>query len=174
MTIIGCVPAKKYRINLDADERNTLEAIRDQGTHTSQKYKRATILLLSDESLKEAKPDSEICKIVGVSMRTVERLRKSCHEIGVIQCLDFKPHPPRHDRRKMTGELEAQLIQIACSEAPDGCAVWTTQLVADKAVEMGYVESLSSKSVARLLKKTNLPHGKLNLGVSPRKRVPPS
>ena len=169
------MPAKKYRINLEASERNELENIRDKGTHRSQIYKRAVILLLSDESEQgEHKPDSEICKIVGVTMRTVERLRKRCHEVGVLSSLKSKPRPPRPDLIKVTGELEAQITQIACTEAPDGRSFWTTQLIAEKVVAMGMVESLSSKSVERLLKKANLPHGKMNIGVSQRRTTPPS
>lgn len=167
------MPAKKYRINLDAIEREELEKIRDKGTHSSQIYKRATILLLSDESERGGhKPDSEICKIVGVTMRTVERLRKRCHEVGALASLKSKPRPPRPDLLKVTGKLEAQITQIACSEAPDGRSFWTTQLIAEKVVAMGMVESLSPKSVERLLKKVNLPRGKMNIGVSRKKTIP--
>lgn len=168
------MPAKKYRINLDAIEREELEKIRDKGTHSSQFYKRATILLLSDESEQGShKPDSEICKIVGVTIRTVERLRKRCHDIGAIASLKPEPRPPRPDLIKVTGEIEAQITQIACSEAPNGRSCWTTQLIAEKVIAMGMVDSLSAKSVERLLKKVNLPHGKMNIGVSQRKTTRP-
>lgn len=151
------MPAKKYRIKLDATERIELEKIRDKGTHSSLRYKRAVILLLSDESEQGShKPDSEICEVIGVSMRTVERLRKRCHEVGALASLKSKPHPPRPDLLKVTGELEAQITQIACSEAPDGRSFWTTQLIADEVVALGLIDSLSAKSVERLLKKSEL------------------
>ena len=152
-----------------------MEEIRDKGSHRSQSFKRAMILLLSDESSEQpGKTDEEIAQIVGVSFRTVERLRVRCSEVGALESLKSKPHPPRPDLIKMTGELEACITQIACSEAPDGKTAWTTQLIADKVVAMGRVESLSAKSVERLLKKANSPHGKMNIGVSPKKKTRPS
>lgn len=175
MCRIGYVPAKKYRIKLDAQEREKLKAIRDKGTHKSQKYKRAVILLLSDESKVGAnKADSEIAEIVGVTMRTVERQRKRCHEIGAIESLDSRPRPPRKDLLKITGEVEARITHIACTEAPNGRAVWTTQLIADEIVRLELLESISAKSVERVLKKANLPPGKMNIGASQKSKTPPS
>ena len=168
------MPAKKYRINLNNDEREALEAIRSRGSHSSQKYKRALILLLSDESQGEKRSDSDVAECVGVNIKTVERLRQRCHVVGPLKSLEFKPHAPRTDLRKMTGDLEAKITQIACSEAPDGCSHWTISLLASTAVARGLVDSLAPASVQRLLKKVNLPHGKMNIGVSPKKKTPPS
>lgn len=173
--MIEYMPAKIYRIDLSPEERKSLEEIRDNATLSSKNYKRSVILLLSDESeLGSAKPDSEICKTVGVNMRTVERLRRRCHEVGVLESLKSKPRPPRPDLIKITGDVEAQITQIACSEAPDGHSFWTSQLITDKVVALGLVDSLSKKSVQRLLKKVNLSPGKVNIGVSPKKTTPPS
>ena len=169
---IGYVPAKKYRIKLDPDERKQLEEIRDKGVHKSQKYKRSLIMLLSDESHQGAKKsDSEIAKMVGVTMRTVERQRKFCHEVGAIESLSFRRKPPRKDLLKVTGEIEAHITHLACTEAPEGCAVWTTQLIADEIVKLELLDSISSKTVERVLKKAKLPLGEINIGVSQRKKT---
>lgn len=133
------------------------------------------ILLLSDESDDRAcKSDHEIGEIVGVSFRTVERLRVRCLEVGALQSLKSKPYPPRKDLRKVTGELEACITQVACSAVPDGKRSWTMQMIADRVVAMGQVDSLSAKSVERLLKKANLSSGKLNIDASRKKITPPS
>ena len=172
---MGQVPAKIYRIKLSSAERKALKEIRDKGSHRSQSFKRAMILLLSDEaSGQPSKTDQEIAQIVGVTFRTVERHRVRCCELGALESLKSKPHPPRKDLIKITGEVEAAITQIACSEAPDGKDSWTTQLIADKVVAMGRVESLSAKSVERLLKKVNLPLGKTSIGVSLKKKTRPS
>ena len=172
---MGWVPAKIYRIKLTLAERNSLEVIRDKGSHRSQSYKRAMILLLSDEANNNpCKTDEEISEILGVSHRTVERLRVRCSEVGALESLKSKPYPPRTDLIKVTGKVEACITQIACSEAPDGKNHWTMQMIADKVIAMGQVESLSAKSVERLLKKANLPPGKTNTGVSRKKKTPPS
>lgn len=133
------------------------------------------ILLLSDESDSRAsKTDHEIGDIVGVSFRTVERLRVRCSKEGALESLKSKPYPSRKDLIKVTEKLEACIIQVACSEAPDGKPYWTQQMIADKVVAMGKVDSLSAKSVERLLKKANLPPGKLNTAASRKKTRPPS
>ena len=107
-------------------------------------------------------------------MRTVERQRKRCHEFGAIESLDSRPRPSRKDLLKITGEIEARITHIACTEAPDGRAVWTTQLIADEIVRLELLGSISAKSVERVLKKANLPHGKMNIGVSRKRRTPHS
>jgi len=118
---MGRVPAKIYRIKLTIAERKSLELIRDKGSHRSQAYKRAMILLLSDENNNSpCKTDEGISEILGVSHRTVERLRVRCSEVGALESLKSKPYPPRTDLLKVTGKLEASITQIACSEAPDG------------------------------------------------------
>jgi hypothetical protein len=57
---------------------------------------------------------------------------------------------------KITGEVEAHVVALACGEPPVGCARWTLRLLAEKTVELRYVDSLSPTSVARLLKKRNI------------------
>jgi len=154
MTIIGCVPAKKYRIKLSQAERKELEAIVDRGTHSSIKYKRAMALLLSDESDSgPARSDREIEEVTRMRQRTVERLRKRCHIVGPLEALERVPRARPPVESKITGEIEAKLVQIACSEAPDGVSKWTLSLIAEEAVRLEIINSISRASVGNVLKK---------------------
>ena len=169
------VPAKKYRIKLTANERKSLEKIRDYGSHKSTKYKRALTLLLCDEGPDgPAHTDTEIHKITGMKPATAERLRKRCCEVGPEVSLLAKPRktPPREI--KITGEVEAHITQLACSESPAGHARWTLTLLAEKLVEIQVIDSISRTSVALVLKKVNLNLGDKKGGVSHQKKMHPS
>lgn len=168
------MPAKKYRVKLEREERKALEEIRDKGSHKAIKYKRSVALLLSDESeAGEALSDSQIVTVTGMQLRTVERLRKRCHQVGPLKALERVPRekPPREV--KITGEVEAHLTQIACSEAPDGHSHWTLQLIADEAVSRGVIAQISHTSVGKVLKKVNSNLGRKNAGVSLKRKTPP-
>lgn len=175
MTIISSVPAKKYRIKLTVEERYVLEKVRDQGSHKALKYKRALAMLLSDESEQGAmKTDQEISSLTNMRTRTIERLRKRCHEVGALSALDRVPRDKPPITAKITGEVIAHITQIACSEAPEGHSRWTFKLIAEKVVELEVIDSISPSSVGLVLKKVNLNHGIKNVGVSQKKRMPPS
>lgn len=168
------VPAKKYRINLRPDEREALLKITDRGSHKALKFKRATCLLLSDESQEGvSKTDGEIREVLGMSLRTIERLRKRCHEVGPLGALESKQRE-RSKERKITGEVEARIIALACSGAPKGTARWSIRLLAKKAVELEIIDSIGRESVREILKKANSNPGNKNVGVSRQKETPPS
>jgi hypothetical protein len=84
----------------------------------------------------------------------VERLRERLVTQGLASALNRAP-VDRSARRKLDGEQEAHVIALACSEPPEGRARWTLELLANRMVELKYVESLSDESVRRVLKKTN-------------------
>ena len=148
------MPAKKYRIKLTLEERKTLESIVDKGTHTSIKFRRAMILLLSDESeLGPALSDRKIEEATRMRQRTVERLREHCHRVGPIQALERVPRVNPPVEAKVTGEIEAKMVQIACSEAPEGAARWTLSLIAQEVVKLEILESISKSTVGKVLKK---------------------
>lgn len=158
---------------MDAQERVALEDIRDNGTHHALKYKRAIVMLLSDESADgESLTDCKINNVTGMTLRTIERLRKRCHEVGALKALERVPHAKPPVEIKITGEVEAYITQIAWSEAPDGHAHWTLQLIADEAMAKGIIESISHTSVGTILKKANLSLGKSKGGVSHQNRTP--
>jgi transposase len=143
------MPRKKYIINLNTEERDTLVDMTRKGTVKARKFKRAMILLKANEGLS----DPQIMEAVEVSRPTVERIRKRYVEGGLEKALNEDPRPGQ--RRKLDGRGEAFLIATACSDAPEGHNHWTLRLLADRIVELGVVESISYETVRRTLKKTS-------------------
>ena len=143
------MPAKKYIVDLSAEEREELRDLISKGKPGARKMKRAQILLKADEGLK----DDEIVSALNTSRTTVERTRKRFVEGNIQKAINDDPRPGK--RRKLDGRGEAHLIALACSEAPEGHATWTLRLLADRLVELGVVESISHEAVRQTLKKTD-------------------
>jgi hypothetical protein len=146
--------AKKYIVSLSAEEKETLSEIIKKNTN-AVKMKRAYILLGAESgpSGKEM-TDQKICDTYEVSLRTVERLRERLVLEGFDIALNGKPRDAPKPR-KIDGDAEAHLIALTRMEAPTGYKQWSLRLLADKMVELGYIESLSHESVRQVLKKTN-------------------
>ena len=98
-------------------------------------------------------------KVLKIGMRTIDRVKKKFVEEGFDAVLERKS-PDREYDRKADGEVEAHLITLCCSEPPQGYARWSLRLLADKLVELKYVDSISYETVRRVLKKTNYSLGK--------------
>lgn len=143
------MPRKKYLINLSDEEQHELLEITRKGKIKARKMKRAMILLKADEGLS----DPQIMAAISVSRPTVERIRKRFVEGGLERALNEDPRPGQ--KRKLDGRGEAQLIAVACSQAPDGHDHWTLRLLADKLVQLEVVENISYETVRRTLKKTS-------------------
>jgi len=149
---------KVYRIKLSAGERGSLEKLSRSQTAAAHKVTKARALLLCDESRKGPRlKDAEVISKTGIKPATLERLRRRCCEVGPLDALERKAQENR--ARKVTGEVEARLVALACSEPPEGCARWTLQLLADKLVELEVVEYITDETVRRQLKKMNLSLG---------------
>jgi hypothetical protein len=88
-------------------------------------------------------------------MRTIDRIKQKCQEGGIEKALQ-REKGSRIYEKKADGDLEAHIVQLACSEPPKGFARWTLRMLAAKVVELGHVEKLSPVSVHNTLKKTNL------------------
>jgi len=146
--------AKRYQVTLTEDERAHLIDIINKGKHKSQTYRVAYILLNTDKGsyATSSSINEEISKVLIVGMRTIDRVKKQFVEEGLEICLGRKPTTRIYDR-KVDGDTEAQLITIACSEPPKGFAKWSLRLIADKMVELNYVDSLSHETVRNVLKK---------------------
>lgn len=142
------MPSKKYLINLNDEERQVLAELTRKGEIKARKFKRAMILLKADEGLS----DREIMSALKVSRPCVERLRKRFVEGGLEGALNEDARPGQ--KRKLDGRAEAQLVAIACSNAPEGHEHWSMRLLAGKLVELGIVESISHETVRLTLKKT--------------------
>jgi len=144
---------------LTKEERNDLKELVSKGKTGARKLRRAHILLLSDEG--EDGPswkDKQIAKAQGITPLTVGRTRQRCVEQGIQAALNHK-RPYRSRSKILDGKAEAQLIQLACSQAPDGKKHWTMQMLADKLIELEIVETVSDETVRTTLKKTNLSLG---------------
>ncbi len=146
---------KKYVVNLSKEEKEQLEELTSKGHSAARKIRRAHILLLADEGLK----DKEIAKALNAAVTTVERVRKRFVEEGLEAALSERPRIGGALRRKLDGKGEAYLVALACSEAPEGRERWTMQLLADRLIEVGLVEEISDETVRRALKKGMLSRG---------------
>lgn len=155
----------KYKVTLTKDEREELEAIISKGKHTSQKYRNAYILLNVDEGEhnNEKVINKEIQRVLKVGERTIDRVKKRFVNEGFEKALERKP-PNRTYKRKVDGDAEAHLISLCCGDPPEGYGRWTLRLLADKMVELNYIDDISHEEVRQVLKKTNLSLGKSKNG----------
>ena len=159
---------RKYHVSLTEDEYKYLKELTSKGTASAQKIKHAQILLKLDETFNE-KPWAleEIRKAYGTCDGTICSIAQRFVEEGLTSALNRKQQQNRH--RKITGEVEAHIAAIACSEAPEGRDHWTLQLIADRLVELKVVDSISATAVGTTLKKMNLSPGSSKNGVFPKR-----
>ena len=145
---------KKYRVTLTEAEREELSQITNKGSHRSQKVLNALILLNCDEGeYQENKSKNEdISSVLQISMKKIDRVKKRFVEEGLEIALDGHKGQRVYEK-KVDGDLEARLIALSCSEAPEGFTRWSLRMLADKAVELEYVDTISHETVRRLLKK---------------------
>jgi hypothetical protein len=147
----------RYRVTLTKEERNELEALTRRGKTHARRFIHARALLLCDAGTDgPAWNVADVATALGVTSRSIEHLKKRFVEDGIEAALERKPRekPPRDI--VFDGAFEARLIALACSNAPEGRRRWTVRLLADKAVELRFAESVSHMTVQRVLKKTNL------------------
>ena len=149
---------KIYRVDLTEAEQNSLHELISKGNASARKITRARILLLAHQG----KSDTAIGEALQAGRATVERTRKRFVEEGLAACLKERPRPGKAP--KLDGKQQALVVALACSDAPDGRGCWTMQLLADRVVELGLVESISDETIRRTLKKTSLSRGKSSSG----------
>ena len=149
----------KYRITLAPDERIGLEKLVSTGKGAARKLTHARILLLADTSPGTLRIDEDIVTALGVRWRTIARVRKRFVTEGFEAALSHKPQPPRPDKIKIKGDLEQKVIELACSDPPEGRCCWTLQLLTDRLAALGLVKSLSDETVRQALKKTTSTRG---------------
>ena len=150
---------KKYRVTLTKKEQSELRALIKSGTYKESRGKRAYMLLACDESKGGKKmTDEQIAKAYDVRTRTVERLRKRFVEEGYELALCGKPREVTREKI-FDGRVESKLIALRRSEVPAGSNKWSLRLLADKMVELEYVDSISHESVRQILKKHQLKPG---------------
>jgi Homeodomain-like domain len=156
---------KKYKVTLTKEERENLEEMTRKGSHRSQRVLSGLVLLNCDEGEGRAQPvrGEDVARVLGISMRKIDRVKKRFVEEGLEAALGSRQGQRVHDR-KADGDFEAHLVALSCSEAPPGFARWSLRLLADRIVELGYIESVSYETIRRVLKKTRPNLGKRSDG----------
>jgi hypothetical protein len=144
---------KRIPINLTPEQRHELEQLIHSGNAPARTHTRARILLLSDRSQGQKRTDEEVAQAMMCCQRTVVNVRHRFLSGGLDQALYDRPRPGQQP--KVTGDIEAKLTMLACSAPPEGAARWTLRLLADRLIELGYVEYISHVTVGEVLKKTN-------------------
>lgn len=150
---------KKYIVTLTAEERAALQEMIAVGKRAARTLAHARILLKADVRAEESVwDDAAISQAVEVSTATVQRVRQLFVDEGLDAALH--PRPRRRTRLPLVdGVAEAHLVTLACSQAPEGAARWTLRLLAEKMVELAYVEHVSHETVRQVLKKTRCSRG---------------
>ena len=162
----------KYRVTLTAEERADLEQLVSSGKAAARKLTHARILLLADDSLGKEYPDAQVVAALGTSPRTVARVRQQLVTAGVDVAILRRRQPPRPDKIKVKGDVEQRLVELACSDPPQGRCHWTLQLLADELVVLGLVKAVSTETVRQALKKTTSSLGSSRPGASRPTRMP--
>ena len=152
--------AKKHIVSLTETDRKTLKSYLRSGVHSTRFLNRVRVLLRADDG----QGDPDIARHVGVSKVTAYNIRRRFATQGLQAALHEKPRSGAP--RKITGQDKANVVLLACTDAPDGRTRWTNRLLADKLVEQETIPSISYKSVERILKKTNSSPGKRSSGAS--------
>ena len=154
----------KYVIRLHPEERQQLLALVNTGRAAAAKLLHARLLLKADITGEERRwTDAEIAAAWDTSLATVQRVRQAGVAGGLETALARKP-PTGRQYRKLAGTQEAQLIAVACSAPPDGRTRWPFQLLADKAVALDIVDTISAECVRTPLKKTRANRGSSTSG----------
>ncbi len=151
---------KKYIVTLTQEERGNLKKITSRGKHKSQKVINALILLGCDEGGFQEKrsTNAEISRVLKIGMRKIDRIKKRFIEEGI----DITLHGKKGNRvylKKADGDFEAHLIALSCSDPPEGFARWSLRLLADKVIELEYIDNVSHETIRQVLKKTRLSLG---------------
>jgi hypothetical protein len=150
------MPTIKYKVTLEAEERTMLAEIATRGRHSSQKMLNALVLLNCDQGRfqEHRLTNQEIANVLPVSMKKIDRVKRRFVEQGLEAALD-KHSAPRPYLRKVDGDVEARLIALSCGKPPKGHARWSLRLLADKMVELRYVDAISHETARTVLKKTS-------------------
>jgi len=149
---------KKYHVDLTLEEQDYLKKVISRSGTSSLRSKRAYSLLACDRNGTLNWQDAFIADTYHLSIKSVERLRKRF----VLESFEIALNGKKREKfmdKIFTGDIEAKLIALRCTDSPEGYNKWTFRLLADKMVELSYVETISHETVRQILKKT-----KLNLG----------
>ena len=150
------MPSFKYVIELSDADQAILNDIVSKGTSSARTILRANILLASDKNSKRYMTVAEIADVYHTTPTTVQNVRTSYCEKGLDATISRKKRETPPVPAKITGDIEARVIALACGNPPEGYSKWTLRLLANQTIELGYIDEISYVSIMRILKKTNL------------------
>ena len=155
---------RKYKVTLAKKEREELEAIVQKGNHRSQKVVNALVLLNCDQGQFQDRPmkNEDVSSVLRISMRKIDRVKGRFVEEGLETALTG-----RKGERVYESDFEAHIVALSCTDPPEGYVRWSLRLLADRAVELNYANSISYETIRRLLKKRNKTLEKTRMGYSP-------
>ena len=148
---------RKFKVTLEQQERDSLVAITQKGNHQSRKVLNALILLNCDQGQFQDRclRNEDVAAVLKISMRKIDRVKKRFVEEG----LDVALHGRKGQRvyeKKADGDFEAHLVALSCSQPPEGFSQWSLRLLADRVVELNYIDSISYETVRGVLKKNEI------------------
>ena len=147
---------KRYVVALDVAEREELSRLVKANNAAAKKRTHAQVLLLADSGPQGTGwKDEAVAQACGVTVRTVENIRKRLVLEGLESALNRQPQARPSRQKILDGEKEAKLIAVCCGKKPKGQARWTLRLLAERLVELEIVESISHETVRQCLKKTS-------------------
>jgi transposase len=148
------MPKNKYHVRLTKNERSGLLDTVLKGSASAKEIMHANVLLAADEnSSKVRKSEMEIAALFHVNQQTVHTIRRRYSEAGIDAAINRKKRDTPPVEPKITGVVEARIIALSCGTPPKGRARWSLRLLADKAIELQIIDSISHEAVSRLLKK---------------------
>jgi len=150
------MPKKKYTVDLSESEKVELRKLTTTGKTSARVIKRANILLSTDDTRNPKLTVSAVAEKCEVSASTVQKIRKQYALEGYRAVLTRKERETPAVAPKITGDVEARIIALACSEPPVGFSKWSLRLLADKAVELEYIDKITHVSISMVLKKHSL------------------
>jgi hypothetical protein len=144
----------KNSIVLTTEQRGQLEEVISKGSAKARKIQHAQVLL-KIESGKDGPnwSDEQVREAYGVSPTTIWRIRQRFLGQGIEDALNRRPQPERPEKRKVTGEKEARIIALACTQAPTGHSHWSIRLLTQRAIELEIVDEVGRETVRLALKK---------------------
>lgn len=149
------MPKVKYQVVLTESEKKKLKKIISKGKSSAKEIMHANVLLALDESSGKRLGEHDVAGQFHIHFQTVHTVKKTFATQGLDAAIGRKPRTSPPVPAKITGDVEARIIALSCSEPPEGRTKWTLRLLADKVVELEIIDSISYVSVSQVLKKTN-------------------
>ena len=164
-----------YPVVLTPEQRARFQDITRNGSAPAKKIRHAQVLLLSDAGRPGGRlTRDQIAQRLEMHVNTVDRIRRRFVTEGEAPALDRKPRLTPPVPAKIDGRVEAHLVAICCSQAPEGRTRWTLQLLADELKHRGLVTHVCAETVRQALKKTNCSLGGRSAGAFPSATAPAS